>query len=198
VGPTGQLICFEPNTELLTALECTIGQLSNATLHAVALSNKNGESPLFVPSDDSLASLADWTISSKFSHDGPSHVVQCAERRLDDLMRNGILSQPDFMKCDVEGAELFVFQGAYDMLNRADAPMILFEANRCACRAFGHEMSAARDCLADMKDAQYSFFQVEQGGGLTPLGKIELEFQNILAVPAQRISEVICAVETGC
>ncbi len=89
VGPEGKLCVFEPNVELLSALRHTVRKLDNATLYAFALSNKNGRSTLFVPSDHTTASLADWTGSSPvFKDDGPSHVVTCDERRIDDLIED--------------------------------------------------------------------------------------------------------------
>jgi FkbM family methyltransferase len=53
----------------------------------------------------------------------------CEERRLDDLTTANCIPRPDFIKCDVEGAELKVFQGASKTLDCVDAPIILFEAN---------------------------------------------------------------------
>jgi FkbM family methyltransferase len=129
VGSTGRVCAFEPNDELVSVLKHTIGQLGNATLHAVALSNKEAESVLFVPADDSTASLADWTVESPiFSQDGPSHTVTCTEHRMDDLIEAGILPPPDFIKCDVEGAELLVFQGGEKTLSCFDAPVITFRS----------------------------------------------------------------------
>src|SRR5215213_5069481 len=49
VGERGRLHAFEPNEELLPALRRTIGGLGNATLHAVALSDKEARSTLYVP-----------------------------------------------------------------------------------------------------------------------------------------------------
>lgn len=189
VGSSGKLHAFEPNSELFPALTHTIAQLSNASLLAIALSNKTAESSLFVPPDDSVASLADWTVASpKFSEDGPSHVVNCSERRLDDLIDSDALPHPDFIKCDVEGAELQVFQGARETLNRVNAPVILFEANECASRAFNLEVSAAKDFLSALEKPHYRFFKIQVGGKLVDLQEIHSSFLNILAVPRSKLS----------
>lgn len=188
VGSRGRVFAFEPNSELIPALTCTLRQLENATLHKVALSNKSAESSLFVPPDDSMASLADWTTASlKFSQDGPSHVVTCIERRMDDLTEDGSVPQPDFIKCDVEGAEAQVFGGGWKTLNRVDAPLILFEVNDCASRAFNCDLWAARDFLAGLTEARYHFFQVLAGGKLEALGDVETKFTNILAIPESKL-----------
>jgi FkbM family methyltransferase len=191
VGSSGRVFAFEPNSELIPALTYTLRQLENATLHKVALSNKSAESSLFVPPDDSMASLVDWTTASpKFHQDGPSHIVECIERRMDDLTEDGTLPQPDFIKCDVEGAEAQVFGGACKTLNRVDAPLILFEANDCASRAFNCDLWAARDFLAGLKEARYHFFQVHAGGKLEALGDVDTKFTNILAIPESRMASL--------
>ncbi len=189
VGSAGSLHAFEPNSELVHALTHTIGQLSNAILHTIALSNKDAESSLFVPPDDTVASLVDWTVASpSFNQDGPAHVVNCSERLMDDLIDSDALPRPDFIKCDVEGAELQVFQGGHRTLNRLDAPIILFEANECASRAFNVGVSAAKDFLSALEQPLYRFFQIQKGGKLTGLLEVNSSFLNILAVPRAKLS----------
>jgi len=189
VGPQGKLFAFEPNAELLPSLRYTLAHLGNVRLHPIALSNRHAESQLFVPPDDSVASLADWTVTSPiFSHDGPAHVVNCSERRLDDLVESGVIPQPDFIKCDVEGAELQVFQGALNTLNRPDAPIVLFEANECASRAFGVEVSAAKHFLSALENASYRFLEIRPGGNLVKLAEPGSNFMNVLAIPESKLS----------
>jgi FkbM family methyltransferase len=187
VGPSGKLCAFEPNAELLHALKFTIEQLGNATLYSVALSNKDAESQLFIPPDDTVASLADWTIASpNYNQDGPSHVITCRERRLDDLIQAGQLPQPDFIKCDVEGAELRVFEGGIRTLSRVDAPIIMFEANECASRGFNVGVSAAKDFLASLKEPHYRFYEILKGGKLLAMQDVNQTFSNILAIPESK------------
>lgn len=188
VGPQGSLHAFEPNTELVPALSCTLRELGNATLHIIALSDKEEESTLFVPPDDSTASLKDWTANNNtLGSDGESRLVVCQQRRMDELVKDGILPQPDFIKCDVEGAELLVFQGGETTLERTDAPIILFEMNKAASAGFGYGISGAKDFLAGLKSPHYEFFKVQQGGKLKRLREVS-SFMNVLAVPQSKIS----------
>jgi FkbM family methyltransferase len=189
VGPSGQLCAFEPNSELFPALKCTIAQLGNATLYPYALSNRSNESTLFVPPDDSVASLVDWTVNHPtFADDGPAHAVTCIERPLDSLVSESTLPQPNFIKCDVEGAELKVFEGARQTLDRSDAPLILFEVNRRAMQAFNLSVSATMDFLASLAKPKYLFFAVGTAGTLTRLQKITTDFVNVLAVPDSKLA----------
>jgi FkbM family methyltransferase len=186
VGERGSLHAFEPNTELVPALTRTLSDLGNATLHTIALSDKDDESTLFVPPDDSMASLKDWTADNALGGEGEPRLVTCQQRRMDDLVREGILPQPDFIKCDVEGAELLVFQGGQETLEREDAPLILFEVNKDASQGFGYGVSSAKDFLAELKSPRYEFFKVQAGGELTRLEAAN-SFMNVLAVPESKI-----------
>lgn len=199
VGPQGKLHAFEPNTELVPALNCTLRELGNATLHTIALSDKDDESTLFVPPDDSMASLKDWTPANALGAEGERRHVICQQRRMDELVNDGTLPQPDFIKCDVEGAELLVFQGGQSTLERTDAPIILFEMNKAASGGFGYGISGAKDFLAGLKSPRYEFFKVQQGGELKRLQEIA-SFMNVLAVPQSKISrwpELVTLVESG-
>jgi FkbM family methyltransferase len=186
VGPQGSLHAFEPNSELVPALTRTLSGLGNARLHTIALSDKDDESTLFVPPDDSMASLKNWTADNALGGEGEPRLVTCQQRRMDDLVKDGTLPQPDFIKCDVEGAELLVFQGGQQTLEREDAPIILFEVNNVASLGFGYSVSGAKDFLAGLKSPRYEFFKVQAGGELTLLEEAN-SFMNVLAVPQSKI-----------
>ncbi len=192
VGPTGRVCVFEPNPELLPALRRTLEQLSNATLYPVALSDQSSESALFVPDDHSMASLADWTSHEslkQWKHEvgvGDTHTVICQQSRMDDLIDAGVVPQPDFIKCDVEGAELMVFRGGSNSLNRTDAPIILFEASEATARGFGFRAADTKDFLAGLALPHYRFFEVQEGGHLVSPEVFNFE-SNVLAIPQSKI-----------
>lgn len=126
--------------------------------------------------------LADWT-GGEYDD---VHRVKCVTRPLDHLIAAGEAPRPDFVKCDVEGAELKVLAGARATLDREDAPTILFEANVHTARGFGLTVSSARDFLAALARAQYRFFEVGRAGALTPSVDLHPVHSNLLAVPASR------------
>jgi FkbM family methyltransferase len=199
IGAQGRLHAFEPNTELVPALTRTLSNLENATLHTIALSDKDDESTLFVPPDDSMASLKDWTVGTNLREDVEPRLVTCQQRRMDDLVGDRLLPQPDFIKCDVEGAELLVFKGGHKTLERADAPIILFEINRDASGGFGYGVSGAKDFLAGLQSPRYEFFKVQKGGALERL-EVLTNFMNLLAVPQAKIQhwpELVSLLEAG-
>jgi FkbM family methyltransferase len=124
VGADGRVDAFEPRSDLLDLLTKTIAEnrLTNVTTHNFALGSQNSHGQVI------------WS-----AHDvnpGGTHLV------LSDLATPDIITQPvlvktldscishriDFIKIDVEGSELLVFEGAQRILSK-DRPVILVEIN---------------------------------------------------------------------
>lgn len=163
VGPSGVVHAFEPNPHRHDTLGETIRELTNTTLHTFALGSAERTATLFVPTkDESMSSLADWTEGRV----GDITELTCAVRTLDGLVSEGKLPRPDFIKCDVEGAELQVFQGARNMLDRDDAPILMYEANRWTAQGFGQAVSASTEWLAALPHPSFRFFHVQPRGTL--------------------------------
>ena len=184
VGSRGRLCVFEPNRELLSQLGLTVKGLGNASLYPFALSDKAEVATLFVPEDAAMGSLADW--ASGRDDVGETHTINCEVRRVDDLIDSGTIPRPDLIKCDVEGAELMVFQGGCKALNRADAPIIMFEANVHNARGFGLTVEDAKNYLASLALPDFNFFEIQEGGSLTRAEKHHPVHSNILAVPRSK------------
>ena len=184
IGPEGKLFAFEPNPALLPALGRTVGGLTNGTLYTCALSDQTGRSAFFVPTDDTKASLADWTDETI---DGEAREGVCEQRRLDDLLREGAISVPDFIKCDVEGAELLVFRGGRSILDRPDAPVVLFEVNAYTAEGFGVAASTAKEFLERLPSPRYRFFEIREDGTLPRIVALN-PWCNVLAVPESKLS----------
>lgn len=132
VGAAGRVYAFEPNPALVRLLRLTAHEAGNCVLHNVALGDVEETAMLFVPDDHSMASLANWTNGRC----GRTRQVRCDQVKLDHLIAEG-LQPPDFIKCDVEGAELKVFTGARQTLDRSAAPIVLFEAGENTSKGFG-------------------------------------------------------------
>lgn len=80
---------------------------------------------------------------------------------------------PDFLKIDVEGAELMVLRGA-DKILRQDRPVIYIEVN-------ADNREAATDIF---KRYNYQLFSIDQSGNET---KIEMCQYNTLAKPLENV-----------
>jgi len=77
-----------------------------------------------------------------------SSIYDCPIRRLDDCWRE-IGRNPDLIKCDVEGAELFVFRGGRDCLAEAQ-PIIFCEMLRKWSAKFGYTPNNIINFLAKL------------------------------------------------
>ena len=185
-GSAGRVYAFEPNSEIGPLLARTIGGMPNTALVPVALSDRTAESVLYVPGLSEVGSLADWTAGEY----GDTHRVRCEERTLDSMIEDGSLPRPHFIKCDVEGGELKVFQGARNCLDAADGPVILFEANVHTSRGFGLNVSAAKVFLESLERAAFTFYSVGRDGELTPASHLHPVHSNVLAVPRARRHEI--------
>ena len=125
-----------------------------------------------------MASLADWTNGIG----GNIRTLECRTRRLDDLVEERKLGIPQFIKCDVEGAELAVFRGGINTLNREEAPVIMFELNARAATGFGWLVEDYLGFLESLTPAGYKFFEVFPDG-LKELARRDIEYANLVAVP---------------
>lgn len=114
--------------------------------------------------------------------------VDC--KRLDNLVPSD--RKIGFIKIDVEGAELCVFQGAMRILTES-RPIIYFECTRSGLAGFGFSASQIYCLLVD--DAQYQIFLSKDwltGGPALDLAKFETSmlypFQafNYVAAPKDR------------
>lgn len=186
VGQTGSVHAFEPNPTHLNSLRRSISFLENARLWDIGLSDQPEVAEFFVPGDDTMASLRDWTGNEH----GLVKKIECSFETIDSLTSQGQLPYPDLIKCDIEGAELQCFKGGKETIDRNNGPIILFEANINSAKGFGVQISAAMDFLASLKNADYSFYRLYDDGKFEAMQHIDFLHGNILAVPANRMGRL--------
>lgn len=81
---------------------------------------------------------------------------------VDVFMKDHNVPRVDVMKVDIEGAELMLFRGARDLLERADAPIILFEGFGFLTRGFGYHPV---EILWFLESCGYSLFALNSDTG---------------------------------
>jgi FkbM family methyltransferase len=120
-----RMYCFEPIPTTFAQLQANLqlNALAHVKSHNFGFSNQAGEFPFYYyPEGSGNASSANLTGRTDVQ------TVQCQVRTLDDYTaQTGI--RVDFIKCDVEGAELLVFQGGAQTLAR-DKPVVFSEILR--------------------------------------------------------------------
>lgn len=86
---------------------------------------------------------------------------------VDIFMKDHNVSRVDVMKVDIEGAELMLFHGARDLLQRPDAPAILYEGFGFLTRGFGYHPV---EILWFLQSCGYSLFVLNsETGGISEL-----------------------------
>lgn len=119
VGPSGSVAAFEPNPDNFERLRLHAGRnmLPWLTLYPFAVSDQAGRFTFVI--DENLGATA-----SRLPYEGenPAAARTCLQVRtirLDDLVAAGALSEPGFIKLDVEGHGHRALQGAAATLRRA-------------------------------------------------------------------------------
>ena len=127
VGSRGAVHAFEPQPSLVDLLErsAKINRYDHLHVHRVALSDRDGELSLTIPSDNSGAA----SFSCDYDDDSFESLVVPVKRSGAYLEQLGV-GPIRLMKIDVEGHEAVVFAGASSLLESDARPeMIVFESN---------------------------------------------------------------------
>lgn len=160
---------FEPQVELATlvAVSAELNGLPNIEVFPVAVGDHEGTVQLHKPAHALHASLM------ASGHSGEA-VFEVPLISLDWAVHSGQLPVPTFIKVDVEGGELGVFNGARQILSRHE-PVVIFEANESSHR-FGYGREDLFELFRQCSD--YEFFQLAPGDVLASPKKRATEFES--------------------
>src|SRR5713226_3420264 len=141
VGRHGRVIAFEPSPRERKALRLHVAMNGcwNVEIQGAALGKENTEASLFVMqgSQTGCNSLRPPVVESGTAP------VRVEVERVDDVLEKLGVTRVDFIKLDVEGAELSFLQGARATL-AASRPVILAEVQDLRTRPWGY---AAREMI---------------------------------------------------
>jgi FkbM family methyltransferase len=162
----GQIVAFEPGATAYQNLadNISLNPFTNIRLFNLAVAAKEGEARLYLSGDiaDSSASLF-----GAASGGAGQEVVQTVS--LDNFLAAQGLKPPDFIKMDVEGAELAALQGARGLISGSSPPLLLMEMEEKNLVAAGASRAAIQELLSGLG---YRAAQLRKGRWL-PLDDVQ-------------------------
>lgn len=144
---------FEPIPKTFSSLKGNVklNSLPNISIHNFGFSDKSGEFDFYYyPEGSGNASSANVTGRSDVE------VVKCKVKTLDEYV-NASNVQIDFIKCDVEGAELLVFKGGLNIIKK-NKPIIFSEILRKWSEKFNYNPN---EIFNFFRDLGYKAFTVK-------------------------------------
>jgi FkbM family methyltransferase len=187
VGPSGQVIAFEPSPRERKALCLNVGlnRCKNAVIQELALGNEEGETTLHVVDhlETGCNSLRPPALPGSIS------LVSVRIISLDRWLAAHHLQSVDFIKLDVEGGELSVLLGAQELLERRPRPVILAEVQDIRTKPWGYR---GRDIIDFLSGRGYKWFRVSAQGSLEELQANCQDFdENFVAWPEELVGELL-------
>lgn len=192
-GPSGFVVCFEPVPWTFEILTMVVGilRLKNLRLISKGCSDHSGQVTFRAPlQGNNVISAGNACIAS-----GDAAMFENARFRyrefycevvaLDEFLAQ---SEPvSFIKCDVEGAEALVFQGAASLVKR-DMPTILCEIDKKRFASFDTDFAAFLRFFNEIGYGLYHYQPRGKGkGALRQTDGLRDDCVNYFLIPAPRL-----------
>ncbi len=144
--PLATVHAFEPIPSTFEFLNKNIelNKIKNIITHPIGLSDQKGELDLFF---DPLLS-----VNASLQNVSESENVQkitCTIETMDDFCSSHIIKDVDFIKCDIEGAELFALKGGRKVISKSH-PMIFCEMLRKWSKKFDYHPNDIITLMGEM------------------------------------------------
>jgi FkbM family methyltransferase len=185
VGRRGRVIAFEPSPRERNRLQrhLWLNRCKNVNVQSCALGDERREADLFL-----AEGREDWCNSLRAPQiNAPTVAVRVEVERVDDVLEKLGVTRVDFIKLDIEGAELSFLQGARTTL-ALSRPVILAEVQDVRTRPWDY---AAREVIDFLARADYCWFALTANRNLQPISThLKTYDANLVALPAERIDDI--------
>jgi FkbM family methyltransferase len=184
VGSSGRVFAFEPSPRERRRLtqHLRLNGCRNVRVFDFALGDSEGGADLFVVrgTETGCNSLRRPDVAQ------PVEPVHVTVKVLDEVLREQGVSTVDFIKLDVEGAELSVLKGAAHLLRSAHRPVILCEVQDQRTKPWGY---AAKNIIEYVCSFGYSWVELDETGATRPLALgVEHYDGNFVAIPKESLN----------
>ncbi len=131
--PNSKIYSFEPLKKTYENLQRNVklNEASSIYIHNFGFAEENKVLKFYSSPNTSVSNSA-----INITGEADAITVECEVRKMDDFIDENKLSV-DFVKCDVEGAELFVYKGAMQTLEK-NQPIVFTEMLRKWSAKFGY------------------------------------------------------------
>jgi FkbM family methyltransferase len=184
VGPTGKVIAFEPSPRERQRLtqHLRLNGLKDVQVETCALGSDEGSAELYLADGAN-----DWCNSLRKPVESASSRVVVQVHRLDDMLSRSKLRKVDFLKLDVEGAELDTLKGASKLLSENLRPVVLVEVYDIRTMPWGYK---AKEIVRHLSRFNYQLFILKENGSLIGISSDRDSYDaNLVAIPAERLSD---------
>jgi FkbM family methyltransferase len=185
VGRKGRVVSIEPSPRERRRLakHVRVNRCSNVRVEPCAIGSDTGPAEFFV-----VNGACDWGNSLRAPLVvGSTHQMRVEVRSIDDVLHRLGIARVDFIKLDVEGAELDALKGATRLLRGAARPAMLVEVQDLRTQPWGYRASAIVEYLSSL---DYRWFSLAPDGSLHPISTaLESYDANLVAFPCERTRE---------
>jgi len=180
VGPSGRVFAFEISPRLAEQLQKTVQLNKGDNIEVVAkgLADKGGPLEFFDDKEHGSANISKKLLGVNVQSNMANMI------RLDNFVTQNRIPKIDFIKCDIDGAEILFLQGGGDIF-KALPPMII-EINEEAQQAFG---SSAQQLTETLTGYGYRLFDITSTETLHKFEKTK-KSSNVLCISPEDIPSI--------
>ncbi len=152
--PKGRILAFEPIPKTYDYLKrnIEINGVKNIEKYNFGFSEKKGNYILYYNPKLSVA-----TSLQRLYDDKEVVPIKCKLKKLDDFAKEKGLSKIDFIKCDIEGAEILAIKGGLETIEKTH-PVIFLEMLRKWSAKFGYHPN---DIIKILSDIDYKCYFIK-------------------------------------